>query len=318
MLPGRSSVAAALLSALAGAGCVAASDFDPVGNTAFIAGAWTIDGQVPTDDLCGRLWGRVRIQTVFFDERSQTGDGLTDAALPPVDIAFARPVVHTGLVFRCTARQQGGENLPGVFDTRDRRRRVVQEGTWTIGLRAVTGAGRRLSVQPAPPRFSTSTATCSEPVEGVEPDAPCIELPTLDFPTGRILAEWNLGGLPATASRCDDALIEDVGLVFTEATAVADLTDEEKEELGDLSACEGVEVRPGVALPSPVDGPCQVGLLGSYVQPCVRYRARLVLQDGREGPEEVFAQAPFDEAPRRDDDVPRLGGDGFAFDLTTF
>ncbi|MEM1335575.1 MAG: hypothetical protein AAGG08_19185, partial [Actinomycetota bacterium] len=105
---------------------MALTDFNPVGNEAAIAGAWTIDGQAPDTDGCRRLAANTRAQVTFYDGASVDDDDR-------IDITAARPVFHTGLRFACEARRQR-DQVVGAFDTRDRNRRVVAEGEWVVAM----------------------------------------------------------------------------------------------------------------------------------------------------------------------------------------
>lgn len=113
-------LSAGLLFALSG--CVQVSDFEPMGNAASIAGAWTIDGAPPTPESCRALGAEVVRVAVL--------DG-------------ARPVVHGALVFSCERTRC--EERP-CFDTRPDS--VIAEGEWTFRIEAARG-GQVVAVGPA-------------------------------------------------------------------------------------------------------------------------------------------------------------------------
>lgn len=99
-------------------GCINVIDFDPVGNGASIAGAWTIDGEEANAARCTTL-GSPLVQVVFIDE--------------------GRPVVHSGLRFECRT---------ATFDTDSRggAGAVIADGSWTLRLEALDGSGLPIAV----------------------------------------------------------------------------------------------------------------------------------------------------------------------------
>lgn len=212
----RSSALALL--ALALAGCVEVEGFDPVGSQAAIEGRWRIDRMDPTGERCTAL-GAERVRVTFLDD--------------------LRPITHSALFFQCRL---------GDFDTNDVRGAgaVVGAGTWTVRLDAVDGSGRIVAIGPRSMPI-TVTATDGGP-------SPPIVVPTADFSSATLSARFTVGGMGATAARCDERGIVEVDLAFDE-----------------WSPAPGPE-----PTPAPEAEVCAVGFVGARVPPghyVVRVRA---------------------------------------------
>ena len=99
-------------------GCVGIGDFDPVGDSASIAGAWLVDGESPTAAKCAQL-GAIRIQVSFLD--------------------MQRSVTHSGLRFECPTASFDTDGPGGSG-------KVVaapeaSESPWRLRLEAVDDSG---------------------------------------------------------------------------------------------------------------------------------------------------------------------------------
>ncbi|MEZ4338857.1 MAG: hypothetical protein R3B82_19745 [Sandaracinaceae bacterium] len=214
------------LLALGLASCVAVEGFDPVGDQAAIFGEWQIDGQDPSTELCDAL-GASRIRVTFLDDR--------------------RPVSHSGLVFQCRL---------GEFDTRAGSGAVVGAGRWTVRLDAIDDGGNVIAA-------GISTEAVVE--QGTyDPDAgqPLIVVATndagtspdtfvhhADFYSATLSTAFTLGGQSPTDTRCADAGIATVALVFDDLGGGA-VTDTEPEA-------------------------CEYGLVGTRILPNHTYSVRL-------------------------------------------
>lgn len=161
-------------------GCVALSDFDPVGSAVSIQGQWTIDGSMPTESSCAAL-GANRVRVTFLDVQ--------------------RPVPHAGLFFSCTAADDSGD--VGVFDTAGRRGRgqVVAAGDWRVRLEAIDGTGNVVAIGDA--------ADVTAELEG-----PPIVVPQGEFFTGTIGALFDVQGQGASLMSCEAAGLSTVHVVF--------------------------------------------------------------------------------------------------------
>ena len=171
--------------AVLSAGCVVLADFDPVGSSASVRGAWTIDGAPPSSGSCKAL-GATRVRVAFLDDR--------------------RAVAHGGLFFECT---NGDAARNGFFDTADTAMGgagpVVGDGYWTVRLEAIAGAGTPVAVGP-----SLLVDVPASNVVALDAMGP------VDFLTGTVSATFDIGGEAATFASCEAAGIAEVTLVFSD------------------------------------------------------------------------------------------------------
>jgi hypothetical protein len=175
----------AIALAFSSAGCVVLTDFDPVGTSATVRGAWTIDGVAPTEESCMKL-GASQVRVAFLDEM--------------------RVVAHGALFLTCF-NAEAARN--GSFDTGDASLGgagpVVADGHWTVRLEAIDGSGNIVAVGP-----SVVVDVPASNVVALDAMGP------VDFLTGTVSASFTIGGAAPTFASCEDAGIAEVMLVFAD------------------------------------------------------------------------------------------------------
>lgn len=191
------------------AGCIQTGDFDPVGDAASIAGSWTVDGSAPSRDTCDALGASV-VHVTFLDN--------------------ARPVTHSGLLFECRE---------GSFDTDapGGSGRVIaapeDEGApWRLRFEAVDGSNQVLAI--------------GETVTVFVPATDKIIMPTANFMSSTLLAEFVVDGAEPNAERCAAAGFASVRLELDDANASA------------------------------IEDACSLGLVGARMTAGIEHTARLV------------------------------------------